>query len=52
MCHLLLMKEKYTVKTVTFHNLNEKFVKNLSIDEATYNYKIQINLIKEGLYKG
>ncbi|MBS4211250.1 TetR/AcrR family transcriptional regulator [Neobacillus rhizophilus] len=39
------------ITAVTFHNLVQMFVKDLTDEEALQNYQVQLDLIKRGLYK-
>lgn len=39
------------ISAVTFHNLVQVFVKDLTDEEATNNYMVQIELLKRGLYR-
>ncbi|OZU89373.1 TetR family transcriptional regulator [Virgibacillus indicus] len=39
------------ITSVTFHNLVEKFAKEMSYEEAMDNFNTEMNLLKKGLYK-
>ncbi|PAV31646.1 TetR family transcriptional regulator [Virgibacillus profundi] len=39
------------IMSVTFHNLVEKFAKELTYEQAMSNFKIEMNLLKNGLCK-
>lgn len=39
------------IKAVTIHNIMSNFANNISEDEAIKKYKMEMNLLKEGIYK-